>query len=743
LPEDVFTLADIAPGELDEFIPLLGQLLTRALSKGNYVEPLVAKLEQGTAKLGGTEPAARAAAVKLLVAAGRMYDAGKLLPPLEPARTQLDLETLDLHARYSLEASRQRKETNALQLAWDLSQQILASTNASSGTNKITTLREQALQRALEILPQLPGQQATNWLNGVFNAEPARGMAALAVAAAPTQDFRNADARQRTLTSQSRAVAALLTVATNDMSQWKTPLTGMALNWAQEADLSRTRWTDRSRPYPNYGIDYYDPEEQMRMQRFNDPNQPQPISPAILLRLVPNERWLSLVDPTLAPRIDYLCASLRMKLDEPLKALETVYRLATNHPARASELANELLGAWARAKNPSANPDAMMRMRYGPYGPIYYGPGSPYGMGGQGISLTRAMQNRNLLELAGILDGLRKLNLQNFDENAVVNAFTSAHSQAEVFRIEDIERVFGPVKAMKVETIAGLLQTMRTRLATSWRSLRVQQDNKTKRTDKDIEAEVTRGYELLTSLLQESLVQWPDNWRLHMVQAMAWFDFAEFQYGKKVDLPIYVEKRERSFKEFENATALYAGQLPELEPDKFTADVFVNWFNANLGASDLAYVTRQQEPSTNNLARIREAILQLPENTGPRHLELFATAMNDSLNTIKPELKPRYVRAALRVTGDISEAEEIRKLARYYDDLLGEIALDVRLDGDALVGHTEPFGVFVSLRHTADVERESGGFARYLQSQNQPYYARMMAISATRVKISRSNSAKS
>src|SRR5690606_3494244 len=30
----------------------------------------------------------------------------------------------------------------------------------------------------------------------------------------------------------------------------------------------------------------------------------------------------------------------------------------------------------------------------------------------------------------------------------------------------------------------------------------------------------------------------------------------------------------------------------------------------------------------------------------------------------------------------------------------------------------EPFGVFVELRHTREIERESGGFSRYLQNQN-------------------------
>jgi hypothetical protein len=72
--------------------------------------------------------------------------------------------------------------------------------------------------------------------------------------------------------------------------------------------------------------------------------------------------------------------------------------------------------------------------------------------------------------------------------------------------------------------------------------------------------------------------------------------------------------------------------------------------------------------------------------------------------------------------GDHPDAEDARKLARYYDDLLQEIEFLVRVDGEATVGHTGPFGVFVTLRHTADIEREAGGFARYLRNLKKTSY---------------------
>ncbi len=96
----------------------------------------------------------------------------------------------------------------------------------------------------------------------------------------------------------------------------------------------------------------------------------------------------------------------------------------------------------------------------------------------------------------------------------------------------------------------------------------------------------------------------------------------------------------------------------------------------------------------------------------------FANALFVRLSQVKPSIKFRYLKAGIDIVGDHPQAYEARKVFAYYKDLVTEIQLEAKVDGADVVGHEQPFGLFVSLRHTREIERESGGFGRYLQNQN-------------------------
>jgi hypothetical protein len=100
-------------------------------------------------------------------------------------------------------------------------------------------------------------------------------------------------------------------------------------------------------------------------------------------------------------------------------------------------------------------------------------------------------------------------------------------------------------------------------------------------------------------------------------------------------------------------------------------------------------------------------------------MDKFANNLFTRLTAVKPHVKFRYLHGGFEIVDpDHKLASEARKVFDYYKDLVTEIKLDARVDGSDSVGHGQPFGVFVDLRHTRDIERESGGFGRYLQNQN-------------------------
>ena len=131
------------------------------------------------------------------------------------------------------------------------------------------------------------------------------------------------------------------------------------------------------------------------------------------------------------------------------------------------------------------------------------------------IPLTRSKQERNLVELSEWVAKIDALPIEGVDEDLLASAFTAAHSQAEVYRIENIERVFGSLDTLEPKTLAELVQKMRANLLEVWRDPNVQRDQGTKRRQKDIQAEVVRGYEVASAVVDRALEDLELGQRLH------------------------------------------------------------------------------------------------------------------------------------------------------------------------------------------------------------------------------------
>ena len=160
-----------------------------------------------------------------------------------------------------------------------------------------------------------------------------------------------------------------------------------------------------------------------------------------------------------------------------------------------------------------------------------------------------------------------------------------------------------------------------------------------------------------------------------------------------------------------------------LEESEQSTSVFDLWFYASMGACDLGKITDKTVPDLRQYGKIREALTQLPGSMSDIHMEKFANNLFTRMSPIKPEIKFRYLRGGFEIVGDHPRAWEARNLYDYYKDLVSEIQLQVLVDGDDNIGHKQPFGIYVNILHTPEIERESGGFGKYVQNQNSLMFA--------------------
>ncbi len=705
-PRDIVELGDQCPHELDEeIVKKFGGLLSTSVQNGHMLEEAQKLMDAGTAKLGGKDLKTRRNAARLLIAAGKPIEAAAFLPKQETAAAEKDIASLNLLATSAEGRFARDGKPEDLEYAWRVTQGALSLADVDK------TERSLALRRAVELATKVRSEFGLKWLTDSFTSKPELGMEILSgIGAASVQSRREPkhDNRLLNLELQSRAVEALIKASPQRAKEWGQALTLLAMNWLAEAKFSQERDTSTTRgPQMNYdafGNLYFGDFQQMQMQ--GQQNQFQAIPTGKILAIAPGDTWVEAIESSLRPTLLTQIATLHLKVKDEAAAFPFIEKLAKLSPSEARALVDRFIEVWGENHDPNAD-----RRRTNRYMFIY-----GYNPQADGIPLTRSRQERNLDELSTWVKKLRALNLGEMDEAKIAAAFMKTHSSAEVFRLENIEKVFGGLDQMKAQTLAAILGTMRQNLATVWRSPKEQQAKKTKRTDKEIIAEVQRGYKVTAAVVAKGEKRFPQDWKLRLAKASLMLDETNFRNLEDKESS-FSKEREAAFAVFREAADLYAKALPTMELKDQSADVFLAWFYASLGAPDLEGVKPEQTPSPKQGALIRAALTSLPGEAAERHETLFANALSTRMTAAAPAVKHRYLSQGLPIAGTNERAREARALFDYYADLVTEIKLDARIDGPAVVG-TAPFGVFVNIRHTKQIEREAGGFQKYLQNQN-------------------------
>lgn len=650
---------------------------------------------------------------QLLAGSGQAQYMAEFLPTLDAAMKDDDREALNLLSRYYLALPQHEKRNEHLENAWTAVQAVLAAGEITPEE------KEEALKRAVELTPRVKEELGQAWLSESFSKRPERGKEILssigsAVATGIATQISSSSYRQKSLELQKIAVDALLKAAPQQAQEWQSILQMMATNWLREAQISQTYDYSTSRrrimQRDYYGNYYY--SNSMSMQpRTSQPNRIQAISTGKILELVPDETWMSLIDQSLHPDFLKTIASLYLKVEEEDEAFPYIEKLAPINPRETKSLAEQFLRVWTKNHNPNSEQQrtSIYMFAWG------------FNQRAQGIPLTRSKQVRNLEELAKWIKRINDLPIEPIDERLITQAFTQVHSSAEVYQLDAIEKIYGTVDGLNPDTLASLIQTMRTNLGKVWRMPATQKTAKTNRKQKDIQLEVKRGYATAQTVLEKAIQKYPKSWSVQLAKAALDHDANEFRQELNRTTE-FSEKRQNSLAGFQKAAELYAAEVVTLEEEKQESTVYETWFYASLGAPDLGKITNTTVSDPTQYPLIRQAIEGLPGELAKRHMDKFANSLFVRLSALEPGVKFRYLKAGFEIVGDHEQAREAKKVYDYYNDLVTEIKLETEIDGSDVVGHNQPFGLFVNLRHTKEIEREAGGFSKYLQNQKQGGY---------------------
>ncbi len=711
--DDILGIAAACPGKItDKHLTTLATLLSNSFSSGRGVLENCLKKYGELAKLPeGQSPLTKRQFAKLLINAGQAPSADAFLPTAAEAEKAKDAEALNLLTQHYLALNRTKQKAEDLEKAWKTIQAMLGIPDAKAD------LHDEAIRRAVELAPKIKEILGQAWLAESFTQKIDRGREILSTLGARTsQGIQNSPqqsaGRLGELKLQKLAVESLLKAAPDRAKEWKEPLTLLAAAWLKEADFSRQY--DRSASLgPRMSFDqfgnvfYTNDDDDMPMMRFQPQMPFQAIRVGELLEAMPDENWLKNTEEALQPKYIQTVAQIYLKVKEEAKAFPYIERLAKTHPEKAKELVKEFLRVWTR--NHNLNQDRPTRNPY----IFYYG----FERRQEGVPLTRSKQERNLVELAEWVVKLRQLPLGEVDQELLAKAFTSSHSNAEVYRIEIIEKVLGPMKTIKPRTLSGLVEQMRQNLAGVWRNPAVQEDKKTNRKQKDIQQEVLRGYKLALSVIDYALSVYPSEWSLTLAKAALLHDELNFQ-SEIAKTSEFAGKRDETMTLFQKAASQYAEAALALPTEEQTQMPYEQWFYASLGAVDANQIDEEKLVDSRQPALVKKSFDKLPGELAAKHRDRFANSLFTKMSGVKPAAKFRYLKAGFEIVGENKAAWEAKKLYDYYKDLVSEIKLETVVDGPSKVGHSGTFGAFVNLRHTREIERESGGFTKYLQNQN-------------------------
>jgi hypothetical protein len=704
--DDIIELMRIAPGGFTAAdARMLAPLVARVFAQGHSIDDWVARLQMEVQRAPEERVVKPMFAAWLLSAQRQDIHLKPFLPPFTSALSNDNREALNLIARYRIALYKAELDPEVLDSAWEANLAVLAPGELKED------LKNEALKRAVQYAGLVGGEKGSRWIRETFTDRPDRGMEVLATIGTEAskgmvQRSSQPQDRLADLKLMREAVDSLLEVAPERAGEWRPTLVLLSDAWLREAAYSYEN-SEQSSMGPitrrdAYGNIYWE-DTSYRYSSYNRPVNP--IEPDDLLEVRPDGGWRAALPESLRPKVDQTIAELYLKVGEEKLAFPYIRDLAASNPKKANELARSFMDVWIQNNDPNASSNRSSIYNYS------YG----FNQRASGIPLTRSKQERNLKDLSEWVARLRAVEGVEVDSRLLVRAFIQSHSAAEIYRVEVMEQVFGDLETLDPQTLASMAQTMRANLATIWRSPEVQKNAGTNRKQKDIEAEVQRGYEIASAMLDGAIEAHVGAWQLEAARASLMHDLNNYR-NKLQKSSDFAGGRRAALDLFGEAALHYIESVPDLKPSEYSTEVFDLWFNSALGATDLAAVNQETILVQKEIPLISDMLEDIGGEAAEAHRAMFANNLFTRLSQVNPACKNRFLEAGFEIVGDHPQAKAARRVYDYYADLVTEIELVTAVDGSADVG-TEPFGIKVDIRYTKEIARESGGFAKYLQNQ--------------------------
>jgi hypothetical protein len=704
LSEDFYSLVDASPTDIREnHIADLTKLAETAIAEGGR-RTLVAKLVTGWKGLGGTTPEGRKLATSLLSSIGWIKDAAPFLPLKKEEWEDADTTQLVFAMEYFTKTGIAERDERQLQQAAEICARLMKTARFGNYTRPQFRL---AMDRLVQLLPVLEKADARKLITEQLFKQTATLTDLISIIGELGQNAAEGtdlEARSASLGTQHLILEALVTKTDRLPSN----VAVMVMNWLTEAEgcyrAGGAVATEMSQA------------DRMMMRRFGfgrDQEKKPTLSIEQISATAPPAELVSRLNPGLAQRVRLTL--LKVNILRPDQADLTLLReYVKAHPGLEREVCQDVLAGWVskRAK-PSESPQVRQMRAYGMYIP-------PQMLhAGAGIPLTRLRQNQNIQHFKSLLAELREISPEPLDSKLIVQAFMTLHSGAEVYQLDDIMAIFGLPENMVREELLDLLDGMRARLGQQWRDPKTQQKAATNRTEQEAKDEVSRGYRTALELVKRGIRAGDGDWAPMITRGKMFYDASQYEFERGVKLTDYVDLRSEAFESFRMASELYAAKVATLPRGQWTCEPYQAWFFIMLGASDLAQLTTNAARADPGLKSIGDAMRSLPESAYDAHLEMFGKMLGDLFPRIPANARQRFLNCGLKIIGeDHPAAKTATASLNYYRELLDEIQLRLGVDGPTRVGHTQPFGVFVSLETTQQLLRESGGFSKYLQNQS-------------------------